>query len=58
MSSPSKHRASTTNSGRSRNEESTRLKGKSDSEHGMEAMSGKGGGGHRPPTPAAGKRSQ
>lgn len=56
MSSPSKHRASTTHSGRSRNDEDARRKGSSDSERGMASMSGKGGGGHRPPTPSAGPK--
>ena len=55
MSSPSKHRASTTHSGRSRNDEDTRRKGTSDSERGMGAMSEQGGGGRRPPTPVADK---
>ena len=38
MTHSTKHRAADTNSGRSRNDESTRNKGASDAEHGMQSQ--------------------
>ena len=55
MSSPTKHRAADTHSGRSRNDESTRLKQKSDAEHGIQSQGRKAEGGKKAPAPNAGK---
>ena len=52
MTQSTKHRASTTHSGRARNDESTHPKQTSDSERGM-AAKGPDGSGKRPPTPSA-----
>ena len=63
MSSPTKRRASSTNSGRARNDESNRPGKMSDSERGMQAAGDKAAGegktkqGRKSPSPVAGKRS-
>lgn len=55
MSSSTKHRAANTHSGCSRNDESTRLKQKSDAEHGMQSQGRKAEGGKKAPAANAGK---
>jgi hypothetical protein len=52
MTDSTKHRASTTHSGRARNDETTRPKGTSDAQRGMGSKGGDGSG-KRPPTPGA-----
>ncbi|AKJ31736.1 hypothetical protein AAW51_5045 [Caldimonas brevitalea] len=57
MSSPTKHRASNTNSGHTRNDESSHARKLSDTEHGMAATGRKSGGeGKKAPAPVAAKR--
>ena len=63
MSSPTKRRASSTNSGRARNDEADRPGKMSDSERGMQAAGGKAAGegkakqGKKSPSAVAGNRS-
>lgn len=56
MSSPTKHRAASTNSGRTRNDESSHARKLSDSQHGMGAGAGKPEGGKKARSPLADKK--
>ena len=55
MSSPTKHRAASTHSGRSRNDESRHAKGVSDAAHGTQSEGRKSESGKKAPAPHAGK---
>ena len=55
MSSPTKHRAASTHSGRSRNDETTHAKRTSDAAHGTQSEGRKAEGGKKAPAPGGGK---